>query len=266
MFILEKFQLHRTSVAEIAGLRLGDGGRHRNQLSPGVHGLDAIEDAGGAIRAHDRASATTAESRMGVAADDGDGGDLRGIQWQQVVLVLQQDYTLACHLQGRFDALGVVFGDVLPLLLAIEEARSNDGAQDATDLFVDRGLGHGSIREGLLQVGGVHVFSGGHLQVEPTVSHVDAACRRPVGHEDALETHLLTQDVAVQGTVFRTADTIEFVECGHHAGRPALADRGLETRKVDFMQSALVHERIVEIARSLHVVAGKMLQGRQHAL
>ena len=73
---------------------------------------EAVEEAGGLEGIDVRAAAAAGYSGAGVGADDGDGVDVRGVEREEIVFVLEQGEAFACAFERDLGAVLVVEGDV----------------------------------------------------------------------------------------------------------------------------------------------------------
>src|SRR4029077_18572452 len=107
----------------------------------------------------------------------------------------------------------------------------------------------------------------GHLEIraatETSNTFVHAA---PVGHHEACESPLISQDIAKQVFVLGGIDAIYKIVGAHHGPGPTLLHRDFERRKIDLVQGALIDIRARGHSLELLIVDRIVLEGGAHSL
>ena len=155
------------------------------------------------------------------------------IEWQEIVLVLQQHDGFVRRLQRQLLRLRTV-GDLLSLLgidkWVLEQASQKFGPQHARDRAIDHRFGNASffdvlsekvkrVGEGQLDVNpGFQRHLGGFLVASDHVMQVlQIGDAEVVGDQDSVESPFLAKNVVEQMLIGVRRNAVDFVVGGHHA-------------------------------------------------
>ena len=132
--------------------------------------------------------------------------------------------------------------------------------EDFIDALIEKLLGYHAVAHGLCDIA-VGVAAGiRHFEVIAGNERLDpVVVAAPVGDDHAVIAPLAVEDVLKKVGVLVGVLAVQAVVRGHDAFDPALLDRHLERRQVNFPQRALVDDRIVGHAPQLLRVCGKVL-------
>src|SRR5207244_8083278 len=122
--------------------------------------------------------------------------DIVFIQWEQVVLVLQQDDTFTCSIERDFMILLVVLGQARICLFSIQPSKTLGGVENMAYFFVDDLLLHASVLYCRQQAFAIHEFASRHLQLEAILlsRHAVVGCS-PIRHHNTVEASLFAEYV-----------------------------------------------------------------------
>ena len=155
----------------------------------------------------------------------------------------------------------------------VEEAKCEQGAQQAPHVVIDLALGDQAAGERRPDQGRAVIHGRGHLQVKP-VSQRDYGLVRglPVADHGALESPVPLEDVGEQGPVLARPVVVDAVVGTHDGADVSLPDRRLERGQVDLPKGPLIQirARVVllpdGVELPLLVVATEVLDLGDHAL
>ncbi len=156
--------------------------------------------------------------------------------------------------------------DRVVLLIAVEEAEADGGAEEAAHFVIDDGLRHFAGLHRGQQCLLVHEVGVGHFKIEAAVGcGYTVVGRPPVGHEDAVETPLMLEDLDVEVGVLRGVLAIDEVVRVHDRAGAAFFHGGFEGRQIDLAERTLVHIGADTVAIVLLVIRGEVFDGGHHA-
>ena len=226
---------------------------------------------------------------VGVGTADGDGRDLRRVERQQVVVVLQQHQALAGGLPGHGQVGGVQhhrIGRIQGAVRTVEEALAHLHAQNLAHPGIQHRHRHPALadqfaqrqneRAGLLEVG-AHVHPGedrlahgvlqigGHVVLAVEILHGVA-----VGHHVSLKAHAPAQHVDQKVGTAGHGDAVVVVVGAHHAQRVGGADHPFVRPQVQHFHLPRRDLGIgagLALARALVIgIHREVLHGGDHAL
>ena len=156
------------------------------------------------------------------------------IQWEQVVLVLQQDNTFTCSIESDFMILLVVLGQARICLFSIQPSKTLGGVENMAYFFVDDLLLHASVLYCGQQAFAIHEFASRHLQVEAIIRSGNAVVGcSPIGHHNPVEAPLLADNINIEEAVLGCMRAVDQVVRIHDGANVCLLHRGLECWQVD---------------------------------
>ncbi len=199
-------------------------------------------------------------------ANDGDAPGGRWTQGQRTV-VAQQDDRLCRSSAQQCDVGGRRLAGTEDWLGSVERADPLEATEEAAQRVVEIGLVYVPLLNGSRQRGTECSRGPRHLEVEPGAEsdgRLDDA--EPVGHDQAFETPLVTQDVDEEPALLGQPAPVQAVVPRHDAECPALAHGELERDQVQLAQRAFVDDRAHGGALELGVVAHEMLHGGEDAI
>ena len=106
-----------------------------------------------------------------------------------------------------------------------------------------------------------------HFEVKSAISGgCRAVYRKPVGHDESLESPLFLEDIVQQPVIFRGIGAVYPVIGAHHRPASGFPDRFFERREVYFPDSALLDLGAYRHTLEFRVVQGEMLDAGTHPL
>ena len=191
-------------------------------------------------------------------------GDLLNALEGQHAVVLQEHEALGgggTHELGMTGEVGLV-----AVLVAGEAGGADDVLKHAADVAVQVCFGEAAVLHGGDYALDLVGHAGLHEVVACTHCGHGAFLVAPVGHHDAVEAPLVTQDGGEELVVLLGVDAVDFVVRAHDGPGVGLADGDLEALQVELAEDAGADAGVVAHTVDLLVVGGEMLDGYAHAV
>ena len=214
-----------------------------------------------------RRAAATCDRGISVRPDDGDVFDFRGIERQQIPLVLEQRNAFEsalksdCAIGDRVSGVGGIE------LRTICPAVAQLGAEEPEEMVVDGGFSYLTNLNGRNKILRIHEFRAGHFEIEAVIDRGNSVVGCvPVGHENALKTPFTLEQFDVEKVILRGVNPVHLVVGIHHRVHVSLGDGGLKGRQIDLAHGALVDVDARVVAIELLIVEGEVLHCSGNAL
>ena len=181
-----------------------------------------------------------------------------GIEWQQMVFVLQEnDAFFSDVLGGRHSALDIRH---LPDDRMIKQTAGKNRAQDALDVIVQLLLGDFSALDRFLQSVAIEILAR-LLLVQAGVRRLGGGVgSAPVRNYESFEVEAFLQKVGKQIAVLAGIIAVDPVVRTHHSTGVGNSQRDLKGEKIGFAHGALVDVGVDGVASALLIVDGVVLE------